>query len=891
MSSANTPVGLRVEHGPEPLGVGTATPRLSWILPAGVARQVAYTVEIDGGDGPRTFTQESDEHVLVPWPGEPLDSRRPVRWRVRIVTAAGPTAWSDWHEFETGVLDNAEWRASWIGAGEGDSFPKVDRPVWHLCTTFDLPAPARSARLYATAHGVYEAFLNEERVGDRELTPGTTSYDKTLDVQAYDVTGLLRPGANTLSALLSDGWYRGRNGVFQDTDIWGDRTSFFAELHVTCENGASVVITTDDGWQAAPSRITRADLMTGQACDLRTPPHPDAAEHRPVRIADAATETLAWSAAPAVRRVEEIGAVSVTEIAPGRHIVDLGQNISGWVRLTGLGPAGTALKLSHGEHLDADGDVTTEHLGGEAPGMPTVIFHQTDEVVSAGRPGEAFEPRHTVHGFRYVRIEGHPGPLTAADVTGVVVHSDLRRTGRFRCSDDDLNRFYEAAVWSFRGNAVDVPTDCPTRERAGWTGDFQLYAPTASFLYDIAGFGARWLRAVADEQLPDGCVVNISPSAPADKGADPKLAAVTGSAGWGDAAVLVPWTLYTVYNDEQVLRDQWPSMTAWVDFQTRNASEKRHQSRVDRSAEAAAHEQYLWDGTFHWGEWTEPKKRLDDGTWVDPVMSDPMAWFAADKGEIGTAYFFLSASTITKVADVLGKKEEAAAYRDLAARILDAWRTEYVSDDGKVASHSQAGHVRALAFGLVPEHLRAAAAQHLAQLIEDAGVHLTTGFLATPLLLPVLADTGHTDLAYRLLLQRTYPSWLAMTDRGATTVWENWEGVDEDGVASGSLNHYSKGAVIHFLHTHTAGIRLLEDSPGYRRFVVRPVPGGDLTWAEASLDSTCGPITSRWERDGDRFTLKVTVPPGSTARVIMPDGQEHDARPGAASWSCELPRP
>ncbi|GAA4991146.1 glycoside hydrolase family 78 protein [Yinghuangia aomiensis] len=887
MSFANAPADLRVEHGPEPLGVGTSTPRLSWTLPAGAAAQIACIIEVDSGDQVRQFIRESDEHVLAAWPAEPLGSRQPVRWRVQAVTDAGPSTWSDWHTFETGVLDHGEWQARWIGPDEGDAIAEADRPVWHLSRAFELPSPVRSARLYATAHGVYEAFLNQERVGDRELSPGTTSYEKTVDVQAYDVTGYLRPGANTISALLSDGWYRGRNGVFQKTNIWGSHTSLFAELHVVCENGASVVVTTDETWQAGPSQITRADLMTGEARDLRIPWLPTA-DGRPVRIADSATETLAWSAAPAVRRVEEIRPVSVTEIAPGRHIVDLGQNISGWVRLAGLGPAGTALRLHHGEHLDVNGDLTTEHLGGEAPGMPSVSFHQIDEVVSAGRPDDVFEPRHTVHGFQYVRVEGHPGPLTVDDVTGVVVHTDLRRTGRFRCSDDELNRFYEAAVWSFRGNAVDVPTDCPTRERAGWTGDFQLYAPTASFLYDVAGFSARWLRAVAEEQLPDGRIVNISPSGPAGWQADPVMDGVTGSAGWGDAAVLVPWTLHTVYGDEQVLRDLWPSMTAWVDFQTRSAGEKRHQTRIDRSPEPAAHEQYLWDGTFHWGEWTEPKKRLDDGTWVDPVMSDPMVWFTADKGEIGTAYFFLSVSTMVKIAEVLGMKDRAAAYRDLAERIRDAWRTEYLSADGRVTSHSQAGYVRALAFELVPEHLRAAAAAHLADLVAEAGGHLATGFLATPLLLPVLADNGHADVAYRLLLQRTYPSWLAMTARGATTVWENWEGIDEDGIASGSLNHYSKGAVIHFLHTHTSGIRLLEDSPAYRRFVVQPVPGGGLTWAEASLDSAHGTIATRWERDADRFTLDVTVPPGSTARVILPDGQEHDAAPGTTTWSCTL---
>jgi alpha-L-rhamnosidase len=527
-----------------------------------------------------------------------------------------------------------------------------------------------------------------------------------------------------------------------------------------------------------------------------------------------------------------------------------------------------------------DGDLTTTHLDSERPGEDPVRFVQQDEVVSAGRD-EVFEPRHTVHGFRYARIRRDGAPLDPAGVTMRVVHTDLRRTGTFACSDDDLNRLHEIADWSFRSNAVDVPTDCPTRERLAWTGDFQVFAPTATRLYDVLGFSRKWLRSVRDDQLPDGRIANFSPDGRRIKHhLDDQFAMMTGSAGWGDAVVAVPWELYRSYGDREVLAENWEAMVRWVDWALETARSARHPSRIERSAEPLPHERYIWDGSFHWGEWTEPKAKAADGTRIDPIRTDPIAWFTADKGEIGTAFLYRSASTLADIAQVLGRTEDAARYAGTAEGVRDAWRTEFLTPDGRTTGDTQAAYVRALSLGLVPEELRQAATARLVELIRAAGTHLGTGFLATGDLLPVLCDTGHTDVAYELLLQRTAPSWLYMLDHGATTIWEDWEGVDENGDAHDSLNHYSKGAVIRFLHTHTLGLRQAPESVAWESVEVAPVPHPSLTCARGTHESPQGTITVEWRTAGNELTLTVDVPPATTARVAFPDGTTETATTG-----------
>lgn len=866
------PTGLQLDYGGEPLGVTEPKPRLSWLLPDGVTIQHAYRIEAGSWDSGRV---EAATSTFVPYRGPALRSRERVRWRVKVWTDRGESDWSDPAEWETGLLQPGDWRARFVSPPEDEVALAGQRPGYLLRRSITLAGPPTQARLYATAHGIYELSLNGTRVGDRELTPGWTAYRTHLEVQAYDVTSLVRPGDNVLCGVLSDGWWRGQVGFTHLANAYGERVALLAQLEVVLEDGSTVVVGTDADWECATGPVLAADLIEGQRTDLRIEP----AGWQPVEVVDHDLARLTSSPAPPTRLVEELPAVSVTELAPGRHVVDLGQNINGWLRLEDLGPAGTALRITHGEHLADGGDVDTDHLRAfDWVTREPLDAGQVDVVTAAGTRGEVFEPRHTTHGFQYARIEGHPGPVKPDSVRGIVVHTDLRRTGWFSCSDPRLDALHDAAVWSFRGNACDLPTDCPQRERVGWTGDWQIFAPTAAFLYDVAGFSARWLRDLAADQWPDGRVPNFVPEPWRPEAREhPTIRGMTGSAGWGDAAVLVPWEMWLAYGDDRFLTRQFDSMVAWVDFAARRARKHRHPTRVAARPEPADHETYLWDSGFHWGEWLEPG--------IDPT---PVLTGQVSVADVATAYLHRSSSVLSQVAKLLGRDEEMARYGELAALTQAAWQAEFVDADGTVRPDTQANLVRALAFDLVPDELRPQVANRLVQLVREAGTHLATGFLATPYLLPVLADAGRADVAYDLLLQTSLPSWLGMIERGATTIWENWEGLDANGL--GSLNHYSKGAVVTFLHRYVAGARPDPEVPGYRRFQVEPVPGGGLDSARATFDSPYGRIRSSWSIIGARFALDVTVPPGTTAEVVLPDGTRHDAPAGRATYACALDR-
>jgi alpha-L-rhamnosidase len=867
----SAPHRLLAEHLETPLGTAVTAPRLSWWLPEGTTRQEAYEVGTRDWSSGRV---DSPQHLLVPFAGPVPAARERVDWRVRVWTDAGESDWSGWSWWEVGLLDRSDWSAQWISAYEPERALAGQRPAHLFRHSFEVDGSPTRARTYATAHGAYELLLNGRRVGDLELTPGSTAYRSHLDVQTYDVTDLLFFGTNEVTAVVSDGWWRGQIGFTREVDCFGTDLALLVQVEVDLDDGPRLTVGTGPGWQTSTGEIVRADLIDGQGVDLRLTDDRDWVE---APVVEQPFEPLSTSPAPPVRRTEELRPVSVTRAPSGAQVVDLGQNINGWVRLSDLGPDGTTITLTHGELLDDAGDVTLEHLRPfDFLSHEQLSAGQVDTVVSRGREGDTFEPRHTTKGFQFVAVDGHPGELTPDDVTGVVAHTDLVRTGWFSCSDDRLNRLHDASVWSFRDNACDVPTDCPQRERAGWTGDWQLFCPTAAFLYDVAGFSAKWLRDLRADQWPDGRVPNIVPEAHGPKAAeDPVAGYLTGSAGWGDAAVIVPWEMWAVYGDDRFLAEGLDSMVRWVEFAAERARFGRHSSRLARRPEPAPHEQFLWDTGFHWGEWCEP------GGNPEGVFT-----LEQDLGDVATAFLYRSADLLSRSAEIVGREAEAERYGELAASVRDAWRREFIDEDGRLSPDTQANHVRALTFGLVPEELRRATADRLAELVHEAGDHLSTGFLATPFLLPALADHGHLDLAYALLFQDTPPSWLSMIDQGATTIWENWEGIDANGM--GSLNHYSKGAVISFLHQYVAGLRPDEAHPAYERFTVAPMPGGGLTHAEAVFDARRGRVRSAWAIADGRLTLEVEVPPGAEAEVVLPDGRQAVVGPGRSDYVGEV---
>lgn len=759
---------------------------------------------------------------------------------------------------------------AWIRVAEAHVAPVGERPVYLLRREFDLGGAPTTASLRITAQGIYNAFINGVHVGDEELRPGFTQYAKRIEVQTYDATSLLRQGANVILVQLADGWFRGAYGILQVPDQWGSHVALLASLDVEQTDGAHVQVTTDVDWRVAPSHILGADLFRGQREDRRLfegsaylPGADVSAWNSP--LLHGITAALVAPSAPAVRRVERLRPVSITTLRPGVHVVDFGQNINGWTSLSRLGPVGNVVTLTHGEMLDAAGDLTLTHLDVDFPGIGgTVDCHQIDEVISAGVDGDAFEPHFTTHGFQFVRVEG-VDELGHDDIEAVVVHSDLRHIGGFDSSDDRLRWLHDATVWSFRDNACEVPTDCPTRERAGWTGDWQLFAPTAAYLFDVDAWSRRWLRDVMLDQHVNGILEHMSPAE--QKPMPGPLSTTHGSAGWADVIVSAPLDLYDAYGSTAALEECWDAAERWMAYAESSAASGRHSSR---SGLEQPHERYLWDTRFHFGEWLEP----------GGDMHDFGAFMAADKSEVATAYLHRSAVQMARIAEILGKGADIGArYKTLADGTRDAWQREFIDADGRLRVQTQASHVRALHFGLAPERQRATIAADLVALIRAAGTHLGTGFLSTPYLLPTLADNGFADVAFELLMQDSAPSWMYMRAKGATTIWEDWNGIDANGDAHASLNHYSKGAVISFLHHYVAGLRATE--PGYRTFVVQPLLGGGIEDASTWLESPHGRIEVSWRFIDTRFELEVLVPADCTAAAVLPDGREHPLVPGA----------
>jgi alpha-L-rhamnosidase len=852
---------LRVEHRRDALGVGTDRPRLSWIVetPATGWRQVGYQIEAYAPDGrlhDRTGHISSDRSVLVPWPFAPLASRERLTIRIRVWGAdAQPSAWSPLCPIEAGLLQPSDWTARFVTPSWEEDTSRL-QPSPLLRREFDVRPGVVFARLYVTALGVYEVQLNGRVAGDHVLAPGWTSYAHRLRYQTFDVTDLLHAGRNAIGALLGDGWFRGRLGFDGGRrNIYGDRLALLAQLEITYADGMTERMITDETWRAITGPILASDLYDGETYDARlerpgwsTPGHDDR-DWAGVRQLDRNLSTLVAPSGPPVRRIELLAPVAIGTSPAGAQIVDFGQNIVGRLRLTVHGPAGQTITLRHAEIL----------VHGELCTGPLRTAQATDRYTLRGEGPETWEPRFTFHGFRYASVEGWPGDLHAGDIRAVVCHSDLERTGWFECSDPLLNRLHENVVWSMRGNFLDVPTDCPQRdERLGWSGDIQVFAPTACFLFDSHGFLTSWLADVAAEQEETGTVPIFVPY-----GLDTPPAPV---AAWGDAAVIVPWVLYQRYGDADLLAAQLPSMRAWVDQLAARTGARR-----------------IWDQDQQIGDWLDPSAPPDaaDATRTDPAL-------------IATAYFARSADLLAEADGVLGRTEEEARYRALAAQVRDAFATEYVSPSGRVVSDSMTAYALALQFGLLPSaEQRRHAGVRLAAIVREGGYHIGTGFVGTPLICDALCDEGEYDTAYRLLTQRGCPSWLYPVTRGATTIWERWDSLLPDGSVNSfdmtSFNHYAFGSVADWLHRCVGG--LAPAAPGYRRLEIRPHPGGGLTYACARHRTPYGLASCAWRMEAGEIAVEILVPPNTTAVVRLPwiPADPFEVGAGTHCWSGRLP--
>jgi alpha-L-rhamnosidase len=852
---------VRFEHHREPIGIGEPEPRISWMLDlqnatgidgadssAGASAQVAYEIRItdlnstdvdvaEDGEGWLSGRIESAESVLVPWPAEPLPSRasRSVSVRVWVNGADAPSSWSDEAVLETGLLDGSDWTAELV-TGDWIEDTSTENPPALFRKEFESDGEIASARLYVTAHGVYEVEINGVTVGEDVLAPGWSSYNHRLRYQTHDVTDLVSSGANAIGATVADGWFRGHLGFEGGKrNIYGDHVGLLAQLEIRYRDGSTQTVVTDTSWKAGRGPALTAGIYAGERYDARlelngwTKPGFDDSAWVGVKQVPLEYSVLVAPPGPAVRRIEEVAPIEIFTSFSGRTLVDFGQNLVGRLKIRVSGNAGDVVTLRHAEVLE------DQELGTR----PLRFAEATDSYTLKGGGTEEWEPLFTFHGFRYVEIDGWPGELSADDIRAVVLHTDMERTGWFTCSNELINKLHENVVWGMRGNFLDVPTDCPQRdERLGWTGDIQVFTPTARYLFDCTGMLASWLEDVSAEQQVLGTVPVyvpfiqlLFPPAPV--------------AAWGDAAVVVPWVLYERTGDAELLRRQYPSMKAWV----------------DQVAEIAG-EDHIWNSGLQLGDWLDPT-----------APPDQPAAARTDKFLVATAYHALTARLLSQAAQVLGLTADASTYAELANEIRAAFLREFVSPSGRLVSDAPTAFALGIRFGLLDDSQLARAGERLVDLLRADKHHIGTGFVGTPIISDALSDVGAYDTAYHLLNQQECPSWLYPVTMGATTIWERWDSMLPDGSINPgemtSFNHYALGAVADWLHRTVAGLAPAE--PGYRRLTIAPRPGGGLSSASTAHESPYGRAEAGWTRDGDQLTVNVLVPPGVTADVHLPE--------------------
>ncbi|KAH8768151.1 bacterial alpha-L-rhamnosidase-domain-containing protein [Diaporthe sp. PMI_573] len=903
------PVDIRFEHHPNGLGIGTDKPRLSWRLSASNLPhnwiQKSYQVQTrrhtGKTTGPKLNVQTcrvpSDNSVLNEWPGQPLQSRETVSVRVlasghSLPDDPGPVAnpdlsvWSEWQDVEAGLLRVSDWKAKFVTST--DPPPKDGVPhrptLYRKEFTLEPKSKHTRARLYISALGLYAASINGRRVGDLHMAPGWTSYHHRLQYQVFDVTDLLHDGKNVIGVEVAEGWYAGRLiWVPGLRNLYGDKPGFIAQLETQDDSGCydhAAQVVSDDSWVYHPSPRQSASIYDGEVYDARqelsgwaSPEFDAAGSWDKTRILEVDLEKVRLFSpdVPPVRVTQTVGVVDIFKSPSGKLLVDFGQNLVGRVRIQGLQkPKGHELQIKHAEVLE----------NGELGTRPLRDAKATDKYIFSGdeRAKTSWSPEFTFHGFRYIELTGVSAEEVSKDnLSALVLHSDMRRTGHFSCSNELITKLHENVVWGMRGNFLSVPTDCPQRdERLGWTGDIQVFSTTASFIYDCAGLLANWLRDLsADQETNGGVVPCVIPDVLRGySGQDSTPEAV-----WDDAAVLVPWNVYNWSGDAEVLRRQWPSMRTHVDRSIRRGPDG------------------LWD-----------EDNFQFGDWLDPNAPTEQADFARTDGTmVADAYLVHITEVMADIAVVLGDAESAARYRGEYEVLKRKYQDKYVSPAGLVVGDAQTALALSIRFGLLDRSdpaKHAVAGRRLARLTRKGGQLVATGFAGTPVVLHALAESGSLDLAYGMLQQKTCPSFLYPVTMGATTIWERWDSMLPDGsINPGSMtsfNHYALGSVANFLHSVVGGISPLQ--AGWGTFLVRPRPGGELRHAEVSYDGPRGRVSVRWEvgeaeeveeeveeqdettqEDGARgqsatraFQLRVEVPPNSRALVVLPGQGEGD---------------
>ncbi|HYG24640.1 MAG TPA: family 78 glycoside hydrolase catalytic domain [Verrucomicrobiae bacterium] len=914
---------LRCEYLQNPLGIDEIQPRLSWILQSDRrgAKQTAWQIRVassskllasnraDLWDSGRI---EGDQSTHIAYAGSPLSSRMECHWHVTIWDEQGQAITSAPALWTMGLLNPNDWQARWIShdpeiirrdADALESTPTQPGTCPLLRKHFEVAGIIQRATLYVSARGIVDLQLNGHRVTEDRFIPEWTDYNKRLHYRAFDVTPLLRRGENALGAFLGDGWWSGFVGWQEVRGQYGTlQNSLLVQLEIEAQtsrvefpeptgpllsrpsatlssipNGEEgrgeevlnrpakkIIITSDRSWRCETGPILSADFMMGETYDAQRdragwdrPGFDDSAwlhaiEVPPARVhipkfgfsnnksrdTDRELPLVAQRSEP-VRVVETLRPVSVTEIKPGVFIYDLGQNIAGWMRIAVQGAAGTRVQLRHAERLNPDGTLYTDNLR---------RARATDIYILKGDGEETWEPRFTFHGFQYVELSGLENALPLEKISGCVVMSATPAAGHFECSHPLVSRLWQNALWGQKGNFLSVPTDCPQRdERLGWMGDAQVFLRTATYNMDVAAFFTKWMIDVTDSQDVDGIFPDVAPRLREGEGFA-GLDGLGGAAGWADAGIIVPWTLWRVYGDRRIIERHWDSMVRWLDW-----LEKSNPNGIRANAL-----------NNNYGDWLCIPSDREFRT------QSPM------KTLLATAYWADDAAKMARMARELGRDSDAERFDRMFESVRNAFQKEWLRNDGRLEVETQTAYLLALAFNLLPQEVRSRAADHLVENIRNLNWHLSTGFIGISHLNPILTLSGHADVAYRLLLNQDYPSWLYPVIHGATTIWERWNGwTEKDGFfnpAMNSFNHYSLGSVGEWLYRHVAGIELDSEIPGFKRFVIRPWLGLGISSADARYDSIHGRIESRWTLEGNAFELHLTIPANTSAIVTLPHG-------------------
>jgi len=787
-------------------------------------------------------------------------------WTVTVEGDDGDTAISEVNWFETSKMDTA-WTAQWITPPWNQFGDYCEHP--YIRKQFSLGKKVVKARAYVSGMGIYELFINGSRIGDECLTPYCNTYDAWVQYQTFDITDALSQGDNAIGAMLANGWAKGRFGTFRRVNVpYTYHFSLICEIHVSYDDGSSEVIGTDDSWMCKPSPIVFDNIYDGIIYDANLeianwckPEMDDSSWENTKSIEPFDLGPLMARLSLPVKIMQEFKPIAIIETPKGETVLDMGQNMVGWVRIRINEPKGTKITISHGEIMQKDVFFNENLRSAKAEYV----------YISDGTPQE-IEPRFTFYGFRYIKVEGITS-VNIEDFTACVIYSDMETVGNITTSDDRVNKLFENVIWGQKGNFLDVPTDCNQRdERMGWTGDTQIFAGTAMFNMRAYAFYVKFMHDLYEEQkLCDGLVPAVVPIFVKDR---PKVTGWTGGGcAWSDCATVVPWETYLHTGDNSILKKQYQSMKDWVNWVTRTCEN-------DGTG-------YLWTEGFQFGDWLAL-----DGAAVDDPTSPDSRLGGTDTGYLASAYYKLSAQLVSKTAKVLGFKDDEGYYAELSDSIKAAIRQRYFSTDGRCNIQTQTAHVVALHFDLVDN--REQTLSNLIELLEKNNMHLLTGFIGTPYLCRSLSDNGASNEAYQLFFNDDYPSWLYPVTMGATTIWERWNSVLPNGELSdttmNSLNHYAYGSIAEWMYRNMCGINPVESAPGFKEIEFKPEPNSRLGFAKADVNTAMGLVSCGWRYNGDgTVTIETEVPFNAKATLFMPNSNErHVLSSGLHSFTYKV---